>query len=74
MSRTDLSEKQWCQLEPHLPGDPHCGHAYVDHRRGLNGILWRLKTGAVCRPGMVFGKPVTTVSCAGRVTALDNVC
>lgn len=49
MNRTDLSEKQWRQLESHLPGDPHRGHAYVDHRRVLNGILWRLKTGAPWR-------------------------
>jgi transposase len=49
MSRTDLSEKQWRQLAPHLPGDPHRGHAYVDHRRVLNGILWRIKTGAPWR-------------------------
>jgi len=49
MSRTDLSEKQWRQLEPHLPGDPHRGHADVDHRRVLNGILWRQKTGAPWR-------------------------
>jgi transposase len=49
MSRTDLSERQWLQLEPHLPGDPCRGHAYVDHRRVLNGILWRLKTGAPWR-------------------------
>src|SRR3569833_4131941 len=49
MSRTDLPEKQWRQLESHLPGDPHQGHAYVDHRRMLNGILWRLKTGAPWR-------------------------
>lgn len=49
MSRTDLSERQWRQLEPHLPGNPHRGHTYVDHRRVLNGILWRLKTGAPWR-------------------------
>jgi transposase len=49
MSRTDLSEKQWRQLKSHLPGDPHRGHAYVAHRRVLNGILWRLKTGAPWR-------------------------
>jgi transposase len=49
MSRTDLSEKQWRQLEPLLPSNPHRGHTYVDHRRVLNGILWRLKTGAPWR-------------------------
>lgn len=49
MSRTDLTEKQWQQLEPHLPSNPHHGHAYVEHRHVINGILWRLKTGAPWR-------------------------
>jgi transposase len=49
MSRTDLSERQWRQLEPHLPTHPHRGHAYVEHRRVINGIVWRLKTGAPWR-------------------------
>lgn len=51
MSRTDLSERQWRQLESHLPGDPHRGLVYVDYRWVLNGILWRLKTGAPIRYG-----------------------
>lgn len=49
MSRTDLTEKQWRALAPHLPADPQRGHAFVDHRTVLNGILWRLKTGAPWR-------------------------
>ena len=49
MSRTDLSERQWQQLQPHLPSNPHRGHTYVEHRRVLNGIIWRLKTGAPWR-------------------------
>lgn len=49
MSRTDFSERQWQQLQPHLPSNPHRGHTYVEHRRVLNGIIWRLKTGAPWR-------------------------
>ena len=49
MSRTDLSEWQWRQLEPHLPGAPHRGDVYAAPRRVLNGTLWRLKTGAPWR-------------------------
>lgn len=49
MSRTDLTEQQWRQLSPHSPPYPHRGHAYVDHRRVINGILWRLRTGAPWR-------------------------
>ena len=47
VSRTDFSEKQWRLLAPHLPTDPHRGHAYVDHRPVVNGIVWRLRTGAL---------------------------
>jgi len=32
-----------------MPPDPHRGHSYCDHRRVINGILWRLKTGAPWR-------------------------
>lgn len=49
MSRTDLTEKQWQALEAHLPADPRRGHAFVNHRTVLNGILWRLRTGAPWR-------------------------
>lgn len=35
--------------EPLLPPNPHRGHAFTDHRRVLNGILWREKTGAPWR-------------------------
>ena len=49
MGRTDLTETQWRNLHPHLPGNPPRGHAYADHRRVINGILWRLKTGATWR-------------------------
>lgn len=41
MSRTDLAEKQWRQLEPYLPPNPRRGHAYIGHRRVIDGILFR---------------------------------
>lgn len=49
MARTDLTEKQWRALAPHLPTNPERGHAYSDHRKVINGIVWRLKTGAPWR-------------------------
>lgn len=49
MGRTDLTEKQWQRLEPLLPSNPKRGHAYVDHQRVINGIVWRLRTGAPWR-------------------------
>lgn len=47
--RTDLTPKQWQILEPLLPLPPRRGHAWSDHRKVLNGILWRLRTGAPWR-------------------------
>ena len=49
MSRTDLTEQQWQQLEPHFQPNPHHGHAYVEHRQVINGMFWRLRTGAPWR-------------------------
>lgn len=47
--RTDLTETQWLTLRPQLPLNPHRGHPYADHRKVINGILWRLKTGSPWR-------------------------
>jgi transposase len=49
MARTDLTDKQWQVLKPHLPANPSRGHDYRDHRQVINGILWHLKTGAPWR-------------------------
>ncbi len=49
MARTDLTDKQWQVLKTHLPANPQRGHAYVNHCRVINSILWRLKTGAPWR-------------------------
>lgn len=45
MARFDLSDFEWTVIEPLLPTKVR-GVARVDDRRVLNGILWRLRTGA----------------------------
>lgn len=47
--RTDLKYAQWNALQPHLPSNPRRGHPFSDHRRVINGILWRNKFGAPWR-------------------------
>lgn len=47
--RTDLTDAQWTALQPHLPSSPKRGHPYSDHRRVINGILWRIKLGTPWR-------------------------
>jgi transposase len=48
--RHELSEEQWAQLRPLLPPQrPKTGRPNLDHRRILNGILWKIRTGAPWR-------------------------
>ena len=51
--RHELTARQWRQLQPLLaalvPRQPKTGRPNLDHRRILNGILWKLKTGAPWR-------------------------
>jgi len=45
MARFDLTDFEWAVIEPLLPNKPG-GVPRVDDRRVLNGIFWRLRTGA----------------------------
>ena len=45
MARFDLTDFEWATIAPHLPNKPR-GVPRVDDRRVLNGIFWRLRTGA----------------------------
>ncbi|GAA2404814.1 hypothetical protein GCM10010420_35550 [Streptomyces glaucosporus] len=45
MGRGDLSNAEWVRLEPHLPAPGLRGGRWNDHRRVINGILFRVLTG-----------------------------
>ena len=45
MARFDLSDFEWSVIDPLLPTKVR-GVPRVDDRRVLNGIFWRLRTGA----------------------------
>jgi transposase len=48
--RGELTDRQWERLKPHLPAEkPETGRPNVDHRRIIDGILWRERTGAPWR-------------------------
>src|SRR2546421_5142671 len=50
MARGDLTDAQFERLRPLLPtSEAKPGHPYEDHRKVINGILWRLRTGAPWR-------------------------
>ena len=45
MRRYELTDFEWAIIEPLLPNKPR-GVPRVDDRKVLNGIYWRLRTGA----------------------------
>ncbi len=45
MARFDLTDFEWSVIQPLLPQKSR-GVPRVDDRRVLNGIFWRLRTGA----------------------------
>lgn len=45
MGRGDLSDEEWARLEPHLPTNRGRGGRWQSHRRVINGILFRQRTG-----------------------------
>src|SRR5262249_26206299 len=49
MKRHELSDPQWGLVAPFFPTNGHRGGQWKDHRTVLNGILWRLNTGAPWR-------------------------
>ena len=50
MARKILTDEMWCKIKPHLPPERgrNCRPS-KDHRTILEGILWRLRTGAPWR-------------------------
>nr|WP_267893342.1 IS5 family transposase [Streptomyces kebangsaanensis] len=45
MGRGDLSNEEWALLGFHLPKNVGCGGRWKNHRRVINGILFRQRTG-----------------------------
>ncbi|MGV9631902.1 IS5 family transposase [Streptomyces sp. NPDC003487] len=49
MGRGDLTDDEWARLAPHLPKPGHRGGRWSDHQTVINGILFRIRTGAPWR-------------------------
>jgi transposase len=49
VKRGELTDVAWAQIEPLLPQGAGPGRRWRDHRQVVNGILWRLRTGAPWR-------------------------
>ena len=49
-TRHDLTDEQWAKLEPLLPDrTPIRGGRWMDHRKVINGVLWRTRSGSAWR-------------------------
>lgn len=49
VGRGELTDRAWEQIAPLLPTNGRRGRQWHDHRRLVNGILWKLRTGAPWR-------------------------
>jgi len=49
VGRGELTDQAWTVIQPLLPPNRRSGGQWADHRRTINGILWRLRTGAPWR-------------------------
>jgi transposase len=49
VGRGELTDKAWKQIATLLPQNGKRGKQWSDHRTIINGILWRLRTGAPWR-------------------------
>jgi transposase len=71
--RGELTDEAWERIAPLLPENGRRGKQWKEHREVVNGILWRIRTGApwrdLCPLAMAPGKPATTASPAGAATA-----
>lgn len=47
--RGELTDAAWAELAPLLPHGGGRGKPWADHRRIIDGILWKLRTGAPWR-------------------------
>ena len=61
--RGNLKDHQWQRLQQLLPPQkPDIGRPYTDHRRGINGILWILRTSTLWRNLPEQYEPWQTIS------------
>ena len=49
VGRGEITDKAWEQIAPLLPENGQRGGQWQDHRKVVNGILWKLRTGAPWR-------------------------
>ncbi len=78
LGRGELTDKAWRLIEPLLPENGKRGGRWQDHRKVVNGILWKLYVpallGATCPLATAPGRPATIGSSAGGATEPGTGC
>ena len=75
--RHELTDQAWAEIAPLLPKTGRPGGQWAEHRRVVNGILWKLATGCpggTCPIGTGPGRPVMSDSAAGRLMGPGSGC
>ena len=49
MRRYEVNDAQFALIEPYLPKNGSVGHPWSDHRTIINGLFWKLRSGAPWR-------------------------
>jgi transposase len=49
VGRGEITDKAWERMAPLLPENGQRGGQWQDHRKVVNGIFWKLRTGAPWR-------------------------
>lgn len=75
--RGELTDAAWERTGPLLPRVDGRGRPWRDHLQVVNGVLWRLRTGApgvICPRGTDPGRPTASGSPAGKRTGPGRSC
>ena len=49
VKKGEFTDEAWARIAPLLPENGRRGGRWRDHREVINGILWKLRTGALWR-------------------------
>ncbi|MFF0013123.1 transposase [Streptomyces sp. NPDC005374] len=74
--RHELTDAQWRKIEPFLPGNGRPGGQWADHRKVVNGMLFRARTGVPWKHDSWANASRRASRCRGLVltAVVLNVC